>query len=66
MSDCVVTTWPGGAEAFSLADWSPLAGRKVIIWPDADWAGFNAAAQIGRIVQKLNRAETRVTGGAVA
>lgn len=31
-----VVSWPGGGKAISKADWSPLAGRKVIIWPDAD------------------------------
>ena len=29
-------TWPGGSKAVSKIDWSPLAGRKVIIWPDCD------------------------------
>lgn len=31
-----VVTWPGGTNAEHKADWSPLAGRKVMIWPDAD------------------------------
>ena len=31
-----VVTWPGGAKAVDKADWSPLAGRKVAIWPDCD------------------------------
>ncbi|WP_088706297.1 VapE domain-containing protein [Noviherbaspirillum denitrificans] len=31
-----VVSWPGGGKAVSKADWSPLAGRKVIIWADAD------------------------------
>lgn len=34
--DLAVVTWPGGTNAEHKADWSPLAGRKVIIWPDAD------------------------------
>ena len=32
-------TWPGGANAWHKADWSPLAGRKVLLWPDADEPG---------------------------
>lgn len=32
----VVVTWPGGGKAVRLTDWKPLAGRKVIIWPDQD------------------------------
>lgn len=34
--DLAVVTWPGGTNAEFKADWSALAGRKVIIWPDAD------------------------------
>ncbi|MFZ2172230.1 MAG: phage/plasmid primase, P4 family, partial [Methylococcaceae bacterium] len=29
-------SWPGGSKAANKADWSPLAGRDVIIWPDCD------------------------------
>ena len=29
-------SWPGGANAWSKADWSWLAGRTVHLWPDAD------------------------------
>lgn len=32
----VATTWPGGAQAVKYADWSPLRGRKVLLWPDWD------------------------------
>lgn len=31
-----VLTWPGGANAVSMVDFSPLAGRRVLLWPDAD------------------------------
>lgn len=33
------TTWSGGSKAVSLADWSPLAERRVLFWPDADEPG---------------------------
>lgn len=32
----VVTTWPGGCKAWNKARWQLLAGREVLIWPDAD------------------------------
>lgn len=32
----VPVTWTGGALAANKTDWSTLAGRKVLIWPDAD------------------------------
>lgn len=31
-----VLSWPGGAKAVDKVDWSPLAGRQVLIWPDCD------------------------------
>ena len=31
-----VVSWPGGGKAVSKADWSVLAGRRVILWADAD------------------------------
>lgn len=31
-----VLTWPGGSKAVDKVDWSPLAGRYVVIWPDCD------------------------------
>jgi len=39
MPHLAVTTWSGGSKAVSLADWSPLADRKVLFWPDADEPG---------------------------
>lgn len=31
-----VASWPGGSKAWNKSDWSWLAGRRVVIWPDAD------------------------------
>ena len=42
----VVMTWPGGSSAVAMADWAPLIGRNVTIWPDADPSGHKAAAEI--------------------
>lgn len=33
---CVVVSWPGGGKAVAKVDWSPLAGRDVMTWADAD------------------------------
>lgn len=38
----VCMTWPGGSNGLRFADWSPLAGRDVVLWPDADAAGRKA------------------------
>lgn len=34
----VVTTWIGGSNAIHSTDWTPLHGRKVILWADNDWS----------------------------
>jgi DNA primase len=49
--DCM--TSPGGSQAASKADWSPLAGRDVIIWPDHDAPGSKYAVTVASIVRKL-------------
>lgn len=36
LPEFAVVSWPGGSKAVKKADWHPLAGRKVIAWPDAD------------------------------
>lgn len=35
-------SWPGGSKGLGRADWSPMAGRDVVLWPDADQAGVQA------------------------
>lgn len=42
----VVTTWPNGAPSVSKTNWSVLSGRTVIVWPDNDHAGRQAAGSI--------------------
>jgi putative DNA primase/helicase len=44
----VVATSPGGARAANKADWAPLKGRKVVIWPDHDEDGRRYAADVAR------------------
>lgn len=47
----VATTSMGGAMAASKTDWSPLMGRKVIVWPDNDVPGAGYAAQVCKAVK---------------
>lgn len=44
----VVITWPSGSAAVTKADWSPLSGRDVLVWPDADEPGQKAARAIAQ------------------
>lgn len=45
-----VVSWPGGAQALRKADWLVLAGRKVLLWPDADEPGIEAMQKLAEIL----------------
>jgi hypothetical protein len=49
----IATTSSGGSQAAKLTDWSPLAGRDVIICPDNDSAGKKYAQTVCMILQRL-------------
>jgi predicted P-loop ATPase len=38
--------WAGGAKAINKTVWTPLTGRHIVIWPDADSPGYKAALDI--------------------
>ncbi len=44
----VCITSPGGSKAAAQADWSPLNGREVVVWPDADDPGQQYAAIVAK------------------
>jgi putative DNA primase/helicase len=44
--DLVAITSAGGSKAAGKADWSPLKGRDVVIWPDNDEAGQFYAEEV--------------------
>lgn len=50
----VCMTWMGGSAQVKHADWSVIAGRKVLIWPDADEPGNKAAATLSDILVDLD------------
>lgn len=47
-------SWAGGTYGVRHADWSPLAGRSVVIWPDADDPGLNTANEIATRLAALD------------
>lgn len=53
----VGTTWMGGANAPGKTDFSPLAGRKVLILPDLDAPGAGAAQKLIEILRDVGAAE---------
>ena len=51
----VATTSPGGAGKASLADWRPLNGKKVYLWPDndADGKGTEHMRDVCKLLMQL-------------
>ncbi len=45
--------WAGGTFGINHTDWSPLAGRSVVVWPDADKPGIATANEIATILSKM-------------
>lgn len=50
----IATTSSGGANAPAKSDWTPLAGRHVLIWPDNDEAGRKYACEVAAILAALD------------
>ena len=49
----IAMCWHGGTNATGKADWAPLAGRKIVILPDADEPGLKAAKAVRGALVKL-------------
>ncbi|MEE1612068.1 hypothetical protein [Microvirga sp. CF3016] len=57
---CVVVTSPNGSKSAAKADWSPLKGRAVIIWPDADAVGLAYAGTVARLALEAGAASVAI------
>lgn len=55
-SSRVVVSWAGGTQGVKHTDWSPLAGRSVVIWPDADDPGIATADEIAGMLTGMGSA----------
>lgn len=49
----LIATTSGGKASANTTDWQPLAGRKVIIWPDNDDAGQSYQSDIAAVLSAL-------------
>jgi 5S rRNA maturation endonuclease (ribonuclease M5) len=58
--DTVVITSARGAKAAKETAWSPLSGRRVFIWPDADDDGLAYASQVAELALQSGALEVRV------
>lgn len=46
-------TCPGGAKSGLRADWSPLSGKAVYVWPDNDEPGLVFGQEVADVVSRL-------------
>lgn len=53
--DWVCVTWQGGSKAVKYTNWTPLAGRRVVIWPDKDPAPIDPATGAVRVDAKTGK-----------
>jgi putative DNA primase/helicase len=51
--DVIGVTWPGGGAAIKHADFTPLAGREVVILPDGHEAGEKTADEVVDILHRV-------------
>lgn len=56
LPDHVCIASPNGSRAARKADWTPLAGRHVVIWPDADEPGQKYAGEAGECLAEARAA----------
>jgi putative DNA primase/helicase len=56
----VTTTSPGGAKAGLHADWQPLRGRSVVIWPDNDGPGGSYADVVAKQVAAAGALDVKI------
>lgn len=56
----VTTSSLNGAESPGKSDWSPLAGRAVIVWPDHDEPGQHYALKVRRLAQEAGAASAGI------
>ena len=58
--DLTATTPMHGAKSPAKADWSPLTGRRVVIWPDNDEPGRAFAGDVARHAVEAGAVEVRM------
>jgi hypothetical protein len=56
----VCMTSPGGSNGATKTNWSPVRGRKIVIWPDADAPGKKYAAAVQKLCKVAGAASIDV------
>ncbi|MBD8496204.1 DUF927 domain-containing protein [Pseudomonas syringae] len=55
----VATCWPNGTNSWQKADFRPLAGRNVLLWPDNDVPGLKCMSALLDHLRKIGAASIR-------
>lgn len=50
----------GGSNSAGKSDWSPLAGRHVVVWPDCDEAGRHYARDVEQLALEAGAASVKI------
>ena len=58
----VACCWSGGCKAIEKTNFTPLAGRKVVLWPDNDDAGRDAMERLAQVLHNVGAASVKVVG----
>ncbi len=64
--DFIATTSSSGAQSAARTDWMPLAGRRVLIWPDNDEAGLLYGSDVAAILAALGCDVSTIDAAALA
>jgi predicted P-loop ATPase len=60
LAGLVAVTWAGGGKAWRKTDWTPLAGRRVVLWPDNDYPDPKTGVRGG--LQTMRELASHLTG----
>lgn len=61
----VATCWPNGTNSWQKADFAPLAGRDVLLWPDNDAPGLKCMDALAEHLRQLGASSVRLVALAV-
>jgi hypothetical protein len=60
LADAVIVTSPNGSKSAGKASWAALAGRRIVIWPDADAAGLAYADAVAKAAKAVGAASVAI------
>jgi len=55
-----VVTWAAGTSGARHTDWSPVAGKRLVLWPDADQPGWDVMREVAALATAAGAAEIKI------